>query len=43
MALSEEARDYAKMRKTFDVPIAQHQAIQFHAGGLITERRLRGS
>src|SRR5207302_885589 len=29
MAAFEEAREYAKVRKTFDVPIAQHQAIQF--------------
>src|SRR5438105_11890281 len=28
-AAFEEARDYSKVRKTFDVPIAQHQAIQF--------------
>jgi len=28
MAAFEEAREYAKVRKTFEVPIAQHQAIQ---------------
>ncbi|HXN56114.1 MAG TPA: acyl-CoA dehydrogenase [Myxococcales bacterium] len=33
----EEARDYAKVRKTFDVPIAQHQAIQFMLADMATE------
>ena len=33
----EEARDYAKIRKTFDVPIAQHQAIQFMLADMATE------
>src|SRR6266550_1785141 len=37
MAAFEEARDYAKVRKTFDVPIAQHQAIQFMLADMITE------
>src|SRR5438105_7885540 len=36
MAAFEEARDYAKVRKTFDVPIAQHQAIQFMLADMIT-------
>jgi butyryl-CoA dehydrogenase len=36
-AAFEEARDYAKMRKTFDVPIAQHQAIQFMLADMATE------
>src|SRR5438105_7073582 len=35
-AAFEEARDYAKVRKTFDVPIAQHQAIQFMLADMIT-------
>src|SRR5437588_4089124 len=37
MAAFEEAREYAKLRKTFDVPIAQHQAIQFMLADMITE------
>jgi butyryl-CoA dehydrogenase len=37
MAAFEEARDYAKIRKTFDVPIIQHQAIQFMLADMITE------
>ena len=37
MAAFEEAREYAKVRKTFDVPIAQHQAIQFMLADMITE------
>ena len=36
-AAFEEARDYAKLRKTFDVPIAQHQAIQFMLADMATE------
>jgi butyryl-CoA dehydrogenase len=36
-AAFEEARDYAKIRKTFDVPIAQHQAIQFMLADMATE------
>jgi butyryl-CoA dehydrogenase len=36
-AAFEEARDYAKMRKTFDVPIAQHQAIQFMLADMAVE------
>jgi butyryl-CoA dehydrogenase len=36
-AAYEEARDYAKVRKTFDVPIAQHQAIQFMLADMATE------
>src|SRR5207237_1117499 len=32
-----EARDYSKVRKTFDVPIAQHQAIQFMLADMATE------
>src|SRR5438309_8049762 len=36
-AAFEEARDYAKVRKTFDVPIAQHQAIQFMLADMATE------
>ncbi|HEX9603392.1 MAG TPA: acyl-CoA dehydrogenase, partial [Myxococcales bacterium] len=36
-AAFEEARDYAKVRKTFDVPIAQHQAIQFMLADMSTE------
>ncbi len=36
-AAYEEARDYAKVRKTFDVPIAQHQAIQFMLADMLTE------
>src|SRR5881227_1974617 len=37
MAAFEEARDYAKVCKTFDVPIAQHQAIQFMLADMLTE------
>jgi butyryl-CoA dehydrogenase len=37
MAAFEEARDYAKVRRTFGVPIAQHQAIQFMLADMITE------
>src|SRR5882724_4227497 len=37
MAAFEAARDYAKVRKTFDVPIAQHQAIQFMLADMLTE------
>jgi butyryl-CoA dehydrogenase len=33
----EEARDYSKVRKTFDVPISQHQAIQFMLADMATE------
>ena len=36
-AAFEEARDYAKIRKTFGVPIAQHQAIQFMLADMATE------
>jgi butyryl-CoA dehydrogenase len=36
-AAFEEAREYAKVRKTFDVPIAQHQAIQFMLADMATE------
>jgi butyryl-CoA dehydrogenase len=36
-AAFEKARDYAKVRKTFDVPIAQHQAIQFMLADMATE------
>src|SRR3954464_154082 len=36
-AAFEEARDYAKVRKTFDVPISQHQAIQFMLADMATE------
>jgi butyryl-CoA dehydrogenase len=36
-AAFEEARDYAKVRKTFDRPIAQHQAIQFMLADMATE------
>jgi len=36
-AAFEEARDYSKVRKTFDVPIAQHQAIQFMLADMATE------
>ncbi len=36
-AAFEEARDYAKVRKTFDQPIAQHQAIQFMLADMATE------
>jgi butyryl-CoA dehydrogenase len=37
MAAYEEARDYSKVRKTFDVPISQHQAIQFMLADMATE------
>ena len=33
----EEAREYSKVRKTFDVPISQHQAIQFMLADMATE------
>jgi butyryl-CoA dehydrogenase len=36
-AAFEEARDYAKVRKTFEVPIAQHQAIQFMLADMATD------
>ena len=36
-AAFEEAREYSKVRKTFDVPIAQHQAIQFMLADMATE------
>jgi butyryl-CoA dehydrogenase len=36
-AAFEEARDYAKVRKTFNVPIVQHQAIQFMLADMATE------
>ena len=36
-AAYEESREYAKVRKTFDVPIAQHQAIQFMLADMLTE------
>jgi butyryl-CoA dehydrogenase len=36
-AAYEEARDYSKVRKTFDVPIMQHQAIQFMLADMATE------
>ena len=36
-AALEEARDYSKVRKTFDVPISQHQAIQFMLADMATE------
>jgi butyryl-CoA dehydrogenase len=36
-AAFEEARDYSKVRKTFDVPIMQHQAIQFMLADMATE------
>jgi butyryl-CoA dehydrogenase len=39
-AAFEEARDYAKIRKTFDVPIAQHQAIQFMLADELDAARL---
>src|SRR5438045_4436959 len=42
MAAFEEARDYAKVRKTFDVPIAQHQAIQFMLADMLTELEAAG-
>jgi butyryl-CoA dehydrogenase len=37
VAAFEEARDYSKVRKTFDVPISQHQAIQFMLADMATE------
>ncbi len=37
VAAFEEAREYAKVRKTFDVPISQHQAIQFMLADMATE------
>ena len=33
----EEARDYSKVRNTFGVPIAQHQAIQFMLADMATD------
>jgi butyryl-CoA dehydrogenase len=36
-AAFEEAREYSKIRKTFDVPISQHQAIQFMLADMATE------
>src|SRR5450432_3365094 len=36
-AAFEEARDYSKVRKTFGVPISQHQAIQFMLADMATE------
>lgn len=36
-AAFEEARDYSRIRKTFDVPISQHQAIQFMLADMATE------
>jgi butyryl-CoA dehydrogenase len=36
-AALEEARDYSKVRKTFGVPICQHQAIQFMLADMATE------
>jgi butyryl-CoA dehydrogenase len=36
-AAFEEARDYSKVRRTFDVPISQHQAIQFMLADMATE------
>jgi len=37
VAAYEEAREYSKVRKTFDVPISQHQAIQFMLADMATE------
>src|SRR5437879_3294338 len=37
VAAFEEAREYAKVRRTFDVPISQHQAIQFMLADMATE------
>jgi butyryl-CoA dehydrogenase len=37
MAAYEEAREYSKVRKTFDVPICQHQAIQFMLADMATD------
>src|SRR5690242_483730 len=36
-AAYEEAREYSKVRKTFDVPICQHQAIQFMLADMATD------
>jgi butyryl-CoA dehydrogenase len=36
-AAFEEAREYSKVRKTFDVPISQHQAIQFMLADMATD------
>jgi len=36
-AAFEEARDYSKVRKTFGVPISQHQAIQFMLADMATQ------
>jgi butyryl-CoA dehydrogenase len=36
-AAFEGAREYAKVRKTFDVPISNHQAIQFMLADMATE------
>ncbi len=36
-AAFEEAREYTKVRRTFDVPISQHQAIQFMLADMATE------
>ena len=36
-AAFEASRDYSKVRKTFDVPISQHQAIQFMLADMATE------
>ena len=36
-AAFEEAREYSKIRKTFGVPISQHQAIQFMLADMATE------
>jgi len=36
-AAFEEAREYSKVRKTFDIPISQHQAIQFMLADMATE------
>src|SRR5438874_6022263 len=36
-AAFEEVRDYAKVRRTFDTPIAQHQPIQFMLADMATE------
>ncbi|HEY2029892.1 MAG TPA: acyl-CoA dehydrogenase [Myxococcales bacterium] len=37
VAAYEEAREYSKVRKTFDIPISQHQAIQFMLADMATE------
>src|SRR2546430_15348755 len=39
VAAFEEAREYAKVRNTVDVPVAEHQAIQFVHPDTKTERR----